>query len=122
LTKKISPGEVERRRFPRLKVPVLFRPAKMDENPLPTKDIGNGGVRIYSNRYLKKGKKLEIELFLPGGNSVTSDVRVVWTKVLPPGSAAVFDIGLEFLTLSPAAREQLKTVLENDKENIDPEG
>jgi len=122
LTKKISPGEVERRRFPRLKVPVLFRPAKTDDDPLPAKNIGNGGVRIYSNRYLKKGKKLEIELFLPGGNSVTSDVRVVWTKVLPEGSAAVFDIGLEFLTLSPEARERLKTVLENDKENVDPEG
>lgn len=94
----------------------------MDENPHATKDVSNGGVRIYSNRYLKKGKKLEIELFLPGGNSIKADVRVVWTKVLPPGSSAVFDIGLEFLTLSPAASKQLKTVLENDKGNVDPEG
>jgi hypothetical protein len=114
LAKKASPIEVERRRFPRLKVPVLIRPAKSDEDPLATRNVGMGGVRIYSNRYLKKGKKLEIEIFFPGGNSVTADVRVVWTKVLPPGSDAVFDVGLEFIALSPAASEQLKTVLESD--------
>ena len=104
--------ETERRRFPRLSVPVLFRSAKTEEPARPTHNLGLGGVRIYSNRYLKKGKKLQIELCLPEGNPIMATVRVVWTKVQPSGSNAAFDVGLEFVDLPPPAREKLKEVLE----------
>jgi hypothetical protein len=114
LTKKAISIETERRRFPRLKVPVLFRATKVEEKVGPTYNLGLGGVRIYSNRYLKKGKQLEIELCFPKGNSVIATVRVVWTKVLPSGSDAAFDIGLEFIDLPPTAIDELKVVLETD--------
>lgn len=114
LTKKADRIEIERRRFPRLKVPVLFHSAKIEEEVSPTYNLGIGGVRIYSNRYLKKGKQLEIELCFPKGNSVAATVRVVWTKVLPSGSDAAFDIGLEFIDLPPAAIDEIKGVLETD--------
>jgi len=114
LTKKDNRIKTERRRFPRLKVPVLFRAAKKEEDVRSTYNLGLGGVRIYSNRYLKKGNQLEIELCFPEGNSVVATVRVVWTKVLPPGSDAAFDVGLEFIDLPPAAIDDLKGVLETD--------
>lgn len=114
MTKKGVHTDDERRRFPRLKVPVLFRTAKIEEEVSPTTNLGLGGVRIYSNRYLKKGKQLEIELCFPKGNSIVAKVRVVWTKVLPSGSDAAFDIGFEFIDLPPAAMEELKGFLETD--------
>ena len=114
LRKNTVPIETERRRFPRLNVPVLFRAAKIEEDASPTYNLGLGGVRIYSNRYLKKGKHMEIEHCFPEGNSIVATVRVVWTKVLPEGSDAVFDIGLEFINLPPAAIDELKEVLETD--------
>jgi len=112
LTKKAAGIRTERRRFPRLQVPVLFRTAKVKEKASPTYNLGLGGVRIYSNRYLKKGKQLEIELCFPKGNSVIATARVVWTKVLPSGSDAAFDLGLEFIDLPPAAIDELKGILE----------
>jgi len=114
LTKKAIRIESERRRFPRLNVPVLFRAAKTEEKVSPTYDLGPGGVRIYSNRYLKKGKQLEIELCFPSGNSIVATVRVVWTKVLPSNSDAAFDIGLEFIDLPSTAMDELKGVLETE--------
>ena len=112
MKQKTGGVETERRRFPRVNAPVLFRSAKLDEEAYPTYNLGLGGVRIYSNRYLKKGKKLQVELCLPGENSVVATVRVVWVKVLPPGSDAAFDVGLEFMDLPSDAVEKLKDVLE----------
>ena len=114
MTKQGDYFENDRRRFPRLKVPVLFRSVKIEEEKSPTTNLGLGGVRVYSNRYLKKGKQLEIELCFPKGNSIVAAVRVVWTKVLPSGSDAAFDIGFEFINLPSSAMEELKEVLEKD--------
>lgn len=114
MTNKEARITSERRRFPRLKVPVLFRAAKKDGEEHPTYNLGLGGVRIYSNRYLKKGKQLEIELCLSTGNSVVATVRVVWITVLPEGSDAAFDVGLEFIDLPPDAINELKEVLDTD--------
>lgn len=114
MTKDIVPIETERRRFPRLNVPVLFRAAKSEEEPSPTYNLGLGGVRIYSNRYVKKGKQMEIELCFPDGNSIVATVRVVWIKVLPEGSDAAFDAGLEFINLPASAADKIKGVLETD--------
>lgn len=112
--KNQEPVETERRRYPRLNVPVLVRSAKKEEEASPTYNMGLGGVRIYSNRYLKKGKKLQIELCFPERNSVVADVRVVWIKVLPPDSEAAFDVGLEFIDLPSDAIEKIGDVLKAD--------
>ena len=114
MAKKASRIKDERRRFPRLKVPVLFRSAKKEESTRPAHNLGLGGVRIYSNKYLKKGKHIEIELCFPEGNSIVATARVVWTNVLPAGSDATFDVGLEFIDLPPDSMDELKKVLETD--------
>lgn len=114
MTKEGDRVKSERRRYPRLKVPVLFRTSKKEEKERPTYNLGLGGVRIYSNRYLKKGKQLEIELCFPERKTAVATVRVVWIKVLPEGSAAAFDVGLEFIDLPPDAVEELKEVLDTD--------
>lgn len=114
MTNKETRIKSERRRFPRLKAPVLFRAAKKDGKERPTYNLGLGGVRIHSNRYLKKGKQLEIELCFSKGNSVIATVQVVWITVLPEGSDAAFDVGLEFIDLPPDAINELKEVLDTD--------
>ena len=106
-----EPNETERRQYPRLNVPVLFRSSSKEEEACPTHNLGLGGVRIYSNRYLKKGKNLKIELCLPDRDTIAADVRVVWIKVLPADSEAAFDVGLEFIDLPPEAAEKLGDVL-----------
>jgi hypothetical protein len=111
--KKEGRVQKERRYFPRLKVPVLFRTTKQEGTAHPTYNLGLGGVRIYSNRYLKKGEKIDIELCFPKGNSIVATVRVVWINVLPSGSEAAFDVGLEFVDLPPSVIEELKGVLES---------
>ncbi len=75
-------------------------------------NISLAGVRIYSNKPFKKGQALEIELLLPNGNSLTAIVKVVWISALPPGSEAVYDVGLEFLNIADDVIPELQSVLE----------
>ena len=102
----------EQRRFPRVKAPVLYRLPKQKSLNNPSVNMSFGGIRVYSNVYFNEGKRMEIELLLPDGNSVEVTVCVVWTNVLPPGSDASFDVGFEFLSLPPGAFNKLKDVLD----------
>ncbi len=104
----------ERRRYPRLTLPIMYRTAKGEEPAHPTHDFSLGGVRIYSNRYLEEGKRIEIELCLPQGRAIKALCRVVWSQVLPPGSDAMFEVALEFEDLPPDASDQLAQFLEPD--------
>ncbi len=97
-----------------MEVPIMYRSSRKEGPVHPTQNFSLGGVRIYSNAYLKEGKQIEIELCLPQEDSIVATVRVVWTKVLPPGSDAVFDVALEFLDLPAGAIEKLKKVLKMD--------
>ncbi|MGB2907179.1 MAG: PilZ domain-containing protein [Candidatus Aminicenantaceae bacterium] len=108
---KIPDTQEERRRYPRLEVPIMYRSSRKEGPALPTQNFSLGGVRIYSNAYLKEGKQIEIELCLPQEESIVATVRVVWTKVLPPGSDAVFDVALEFLDLPDGAMDKIKEIL-----------
>jgi len=76
-------------------------------------NISLAGVRIYSNKPLKKGQALEIELLLPSGNSMKAIVRVVWVSAMPPGSEALYDVGLEFLNIADDVIPKLQFVLED---------
>ncbi len=69
-------------------------------------------MRIYSNNPLKEKQSLEIELHLPCGKSVVASVRVAWIKALPPGSDALYDVGLEFINLPEDSIFELKSALE----------
>lgn len=75
-------------------------------------NISIAGVHIYSNKPFKKGQALEIELLLPNGNSLKATVSVVWISALPPGSEALYDVGLEFLNIADDVIPKLQSVLE----------
>ncbi len=103
---------ITRRQFPRVRAPVLYRAVSTAGSKHEISDISLGGVRLFSNERIRKGKRLEIELFLPKGKSLTVQAQVVWVRSLPKGSGSPFDMGLEFISLPPNAMEELKTVLE----------
>jgi c-di-GMP-binding flagellar brake protein YcgR len=103
---------ITRRQFPRVKAPVLYRAVSTAGSKHKISDISLGGIRIFSNERIRKGKRLEMELFLPKGYSLTVTAKVVWVRPLPKGSASPFDMGLEFISLPPNAMTELKTVLE----------
>lgn len=107
----------DRRRFPRVMAPVFYRSPRIFSQRRRVSDISPGGVRIYSDKRLEKGKRLEIEFFLPNGYSVVAIVRVVWIKELPSGSEGHYDVGLEFIHLPPIAIDELKSVLKNTSSN-----
>jgi c-di-GMP-binding flagellar brake protein YcgR len=107
----------ERRRFPRLAAPVYYRVAKSEDLRQRVSNISVGGVRIYSDERYEIDQRLELELFFPNNISGKGIARVVWIKELPPGSGAVYDIGLEFLDLPDEAMRELLSAL---KEKTSP--
>jgi len=92
--------------------PIFYRTPRIFSRKRRIANISLGGVRIYSDEDLKVGKRLELEFFLPDGNSIRALARVVWTETLPSDADAVYDIGLEFIELSEVAMNELKKVLE----------
>jgi hypothetical protein len=103
---------VDERVFPRVKAPVYYRSASILGPRRRVTNISVRGVRIYSDEPLREGRRLEVELFLPTGRTLVSTVRVVWVRTLPPGSPALYDVGVEFLDLPQEAAEALTDVLE----------
>lgn len=94
-------GTDDRRRFPRLNVPVYYRPARLFGPRKPAQDVSRGGIRVYTDDALELGTRLEIELFLPEGESLTVDVRVAWMRELKDQDTR-FEAGLEFLAMDEA--------------------
>lgn len=103
----------DRRKYVRFQAPVLYRSASLFSRREPLVNIGLGGIRIYGDEPLKIGRRLELELFFPDRTSMVCTARVVWQQALPEGSVAKYDIGLEFLGISPDGLGRLKKVLEN---------
>jgi len=91
--------------------PVLFRGKRIFNEKRKVSNISLGGIRVFSDEWLNVGERLELEFFLPDGSTVDAAAKVVWIKEMPPGSEAVYDVGLEFVELGESAREKLKSVL-----------
>lgn len=104
---------LDRRRFPRVMAPIFYRAPRLITLKRRVSNISIGGVRIYSDERFEVGKRMEVELFMPGDFSITATARVVWIDELPPDADARFDVGLQFMDLAPEAMEQLKAVLED---------
>jgi PilZ domain len=105
----------DRREFPRLKAPVLCRPAGLLVrllHPRETIDISLGGVRIFSDDPVKVGALLSLDLFLPDQSTVVCKGKVVWVEELPPGAPALYDVGLRFTELTDTDKGRLSQVLE----------
>lgn len=104
----------ERRRYPRLRAPIYCRPV----GPLAGRggllvDVGLGGVRVYSDAPMEPGHRIEVELRLPDESKLTFLTEVVWLQELPADAPASFDVGLQFLDLTPEDIEALEVVLDS---------
>lgn len=110
----MTPGPADRRRFPRVKAPVLVRPASVLTLLIPREvaDISAGGLRTYADEARRPGERLELELLLPGGESVTVLAEVVWSEPLPGGAPAAHEVGLRFVAPDAGALARIAAVLE----------
>jgi c-di-GMP-binding flagellar brake protein YcgR len=106
---------LERRLHPRVKAPVLYRPAgggSVFDRQTPH-DVSLGGLRVDTSQYLQPGERLDVELLLPDQWLVISSAEVVWIN--RPGAngedAKRFQMGLRFVDMAPGDRRQLATVL-----------
>lgn len=109
---KESTPEEDRRKYPRLKAPVLYRAAHFFSHRKPVANISLGGICVNSDEEIKIGKRLELELFLPDHTSIVCTARVVWQKTLPEGAVAKYEIGFEFLEIPADVLQRLDKVLE----------
>ena len=105
----------ERRRYPRVMVPVLYRIPRTPARKQCVSNLSLGGVRVYSDERLDIGQELELEFFLPSEATIEARARVIWIKELPPGEQGVYDVGLEFVALPKKARKELSRVLKSEQ-------
>jgi c-di-GMP-binding flagellar brake protein YcgR len=115
-----DPGSPERRKYKRLNAPVFARPlggvgaGVGPPEKRSVQDISMGGVRVYTDDKHKKGHRLELELFLPTGDSLTLTAEVVWVDELKSGSPAKFEVGLRYVDVSPDELKVLQGVLRDE--------
>ena len=69
----------ERRRFPRVKSPVMLRSPALRGLMQPVRDIGIGGLRVRMNRRLRVNDEHTVGVVLPSGRELLCRVRVVWS-------------------------------------------
>jgi hypothetical protein len=104
----------DRRRYRRVKAPILVRPPGALARAVPERvnDISPGGLRSYSDDAHAPGTRLELELLFPDGGSATVLAEVVWMEKIPSGAPAKFDLGLRFVDAEPEDLERIARVLE----------
>lgn len=107
----------DRRQYKRVHAPVYCRPVGLalrflNGDKRKAEDISLGGMRIYADEEPKRGARLELELFMPDGRSVTCRVEVVWVDPLPAGAPAKFDVGLKYTEIRDEDRARLSVVLD----------
>ena len=104
----------ERRRYPRVIVPVLYRSPRISSRRRRVSNLSLGGVRIFSDERLKLGECMELEFFLPNGLNAKAIARTVWIRELPDEAEAIFDVGFEFVEMSIELRQIIKDVVEEN--------
>lgn len=109
-------GESDRRLYPRLNVPMLWRSPGVVATLSRTVNMSLGGARVFSDERLRLGSHLEIELLAAPDQSVSVLARVVWIDELEAGGPASFDVGLEFLEVPEAMMSRLSAILEKDED------
>lgn len=103
----------ERRKYPRLRANALVRPVGRftQLRARPVNDLSAGGLRVYSDETYRPGERLELELLLPGSETVELVGQVVWTEPLPEGAPARFDVGIRYLEISDSGLQRIASVL-----------
>lgn len=89
---------------------MYYRPAGMLGPRQAARDVSRGGLRVLTDDELAVGRRLEIELFLPDGGSLTVHVRVAWVQEWAGGDAG-FEAGLAFLGMDAVQVARLERCL-----------
>ena len=104
---------VDRRRFPRLSLPVFYTSARQRNVRAPVVDLGQGGLRVFSDEPMLVGATFELELFLPSGDELRAVARVAWVGALGPDAAAAYDVGFELVDMAPEDRARLTAAIDD---------
>jgi len=88
----------------------------MEALALDTKalDVSLGGVRIYSDRTLRVGATLTLELHTEEFPPVTCTTEIARIELLAPEAPALFGVAVRFVNLDPVAIEVLRHQLGRD--------
>ena len=94
-----DPTSPDRRRYRRVRAPILTRPAGLLSliAPRQVNDISLGGLRTYCDDPVTVGQRLEIELLFTDGGSAMLLVEVAWFDALGAGAPARFETGLRIV-------------------------
>ncbi len=105
----------ERRKFRRLNAPVFARPAAnaLVRDKKSVQDISLGGLRVFTDDKHQNGEHLELELFLPDGETLTLDTEVMWIDALGAEGPAKFEVGLRFVDMNPADLARIESLLKD---------
>lgn len=118
---------LERRRFVRLSEswPIKYKilgTEKDRENSL-TVNIGEGGVKFYTNAILETGSILEIELLIPADSiplqstaKVVWKGKVIWCEESPHKDKWPLVVGVEFVNISDYDKKRLMIYVKNKLE------
>ena len=82
-----------------------------EEGKRKVQDISLGGVCVYTDDPHKIGEHLELELFLPSGETVTLDTQICWIDKLDAGGPARFEIGLKYVDIAAADLARIESLL-----------
>ena len=102
----------ERREFPRLKRPVFYRVPSIFDRWGKIHDVSLGGCRIYSDKKLKPGRELILEVLMPDQSTLRARAQVRWAAKAPEDVEARFEVGLQFYAMPEGSLEALQLYLE----------
>ncbi len=100
-----------KRRHPRAKANVHYRPTKVIGQKHLVPKLSLGGMRIFSNTHFKKGETVNIELSFSDGHKTVVLARVAWVDAYPKDSDFIYEFGLEFIHVPPSIMEKLESEL-----------
>jgi len=119
----LSEGSPQQRRFERVRadIPVRISTIEPDLDPLTGRtyfrasqercaNLSRGGVFVHTHELLDPGRRVLVELSLPGGGEVEAIGRVAWTQYAMRSAASDGSdcgVGIEFLG---GAAEQLSAL------------
>lgn len=110
----VSDTQPGRRRFPRVQAPVLYRP--MDSGKFhglhAPADVSLGGMRVYSDEYMKPGTPIQLEVLLPDRTSIRCGAEVAWIEGFAGPTGSSYEVGLKFTDMAPEDVARMESVLE----------
>jgi Tfp pilus assembly protein PilZ len=108
---------LNRRRFPRVIYPCLVKVSSNNETLLThTENIGTGGVCLIIKKEIKLFTDVEVEIdLLDVDDHIKTAGKVVWVvrrKAIVPVKPMFYDVGVEFVNMTPKHKDHLKQAIE----------